>query len=205
VIPLGNLPNALVANPAKYHTIRELVAAGNARPGALSYGSGGVGAIAHLNAERFRLAAGFEAVHVPYKGAPEVLTDVIAGRVDFYFSPLSAALSLIRDGQVRALAVSSTRRSAALPDVPTTLEAGYANSDYSFWAGLCAPAGTPREIVERLHRETARALAVPDIRERLANLGAEPMPMTPAEFDAYLLAEIRNVAAIVRAAGIKPI
>jgi tripartite-type tricarboxylate transporter receptor subunit TctC len=103
VIPFGNLPNALVANPVKYGTIRDLVAAAKVRPGAVTYGSGGVGAVAHLNAERFRLAAGFEAVHVPYKGAPEALTDVIAGRIDFYFSPLTAALPLIRDGQVRAL------------------------------------------------------------------------------------------------------
>jgi tripartite-type tricarboxylate transporter receptor subunit TctC len=141
---------------------------------------------------------------VPYKGAPEALTDVIAGRIDFYFSPLTAALPLIRDGQVRPLAVSSRARSPALPDVPTTLEAGYADSDYTFWAGLCAPAGTPHEIVERLHDETAKALAMPEIRAHLASLGAEPMPMTPAEFDAYLRGEIRDVATIVKAAGIKP-
>ena len=204
VIPLGNSPNVLIVAPDRYRSIDDLVAAGKARPGALTYGSGGVGGAAHLNAGRFLASAGFEALHVPFKGAPEALTEIMTGRVDFYFAPLSAALPLIRDGQVRALAVSTSKRSAALPDVHTTLEAGYANSDYNFWGGVFAPAATPREIVKRLHDETAKALALPEIRERLKALGADPMEMTPEQFDAYVRDEIQALAVVVKAAGIKP-
>jgi len=204
VIPLGNSPQVLVVAPNRYKSIDELVAAGKARPGALTYGSGGVGGSAHLNAGRFLASAGFEALHVPFKGAPEALTEIMTGRVDFYFAPLSAALPLIRDGQVTALAVSTSKRSAALPDIRTTLEAGYANSDYNFWGGVFAPAATPREIVKRLHDETAKALATSEVKERLKTLGADPMDMTPEQFDAYVKDEIQAIAAVVKAAGIKP-
>lgn len=203
IIPFGNLPNVLVVNPSKYRTLQELMAAAKSRPGEIMYGSGGVGAVAHLNAERLRLAAGVELRHIPFRGAPAALTEVVAGRVDFYFSPLSAAIPLIQDGQLRALAVSTAKRSPALPDVPTTIEAGFKDSDYTFWAGLCAPAGTPPAIIARLHRETAKALALPDIQAQLAKLGVEPMPMTSAEFDSYLKMEIDMNAKIVKAAGIE--
>jgi tripartite-type tricarboxylate transporter receptor subunit TctC len=204
VIPLFQTPQVLSVSPAKFKTIQDLVAAGKAKPGALSYGSGGVGGSAHLNAERFRLSAGFEALHVPFPGAPEALREVIAERIDFYFAPLAAALPLIQQGQVRALGVSTLKRSAALPDVATTVEAGYPNSDYTFWGGVFAPAGTPREIVQRLHDETAKVIEMPDIKDRMTKLGAEPMPMTPVEFDAYVRGEIDTLAAVVKAAGIQP-
>src|SRR5262245_281883 len=204
VIPLGNSPQVLVVAPSRYQSIDDLVAAGKAKPGALTYGSGGVGGAAHLNAGRFLASAGFEALHVPFKGAPEALTEIMTGRVDFYFAPLSAALPLIRDGQVTALAVSTSKRSAALPEVRTTLEAGYANSDYNFWGGVFAPAATPREIVKRLHDETAKALATPEVKDRLKTLGADPMEMTPEQFDAYVRDEIQALAVVVKAAGIKP-
>ena len=204
VAPLGNLPNVLVVSPAKgYRSAADLVAAAKARPGKLNYASGGVGSAAQLNAERFRLSAGFEAVHVPFKGAPEALAQVLAGEVDFYFCPIVPALPMLKDGRLAAVAVGSNRRAAALPEVPTTLEAGYANSDYNFWVGMFVPAKTPREIVARLHQETLKAMQAPDVAQRLARLGAEPMPMTPEQFDAYLRDEVAANAELVRAAGIK--
>src|SRR5262245_23399837 len=139
VIPLGNMPVVMVVNPSKgYKRLGDFVAAAKAKPNTVNYASAGAGNSSHLNGERFRLAAGFEAVHLPFKGAPEALTEVIAGRADFYFSPLVNALPLLKDGQLQALAVSGSARASALPDVPTTVEAGYPNSEYNFWAGVFA-------------------------------------------------------------------
>jgi tripartite-type tricarboxylate transporter receptor subunit TctC len=204
VIPLSQFPNVLVVPPSRFKTIQELVAAAKAKPGAITYGSGGVGAATHLNAERFRLSAGFEAVHVPFKGAADVLREILGDRLDFYFAPLSSVVPLIESHQIRGLAVSSLKRSATLPDIPTTLEAGYSNSDYVLWIGLFAPAATPRDIVQRLHDETAKALDDPAIKGVLKTLGADPMEMTPAQFDAFVRNEIGVVAGIVKAAGIQP-
>jgi tripartite-type tricarboxylate transporter receptor subunit TctC len=204
VVPLGQFPNVLSVPPTRYKTVQELVAAAKAKPGSITYGSGGVGAVTHLNAERFRLSAGFEALHVPFKGASEALREILGDRLDFYFSPLIAAAPLVQSGQVRGLAVSSPRRSTALPDVPTTLEAGYANSDYVFWVGVFAPIGTPREIVQRLHDEITKALNEPNVKEIIKKLGADPMVLTPAQFDDYVKAEIASNAAVIKAAGIQP-
>jgi tripartite-type tricarboxylate transporter receptor subunit TctC len=204
VIPLAQFPNVLVVPPSRFKTVQELVAVAKARPGAITYGSGGVGAATHLNAERFRLSAGFTAVHVPFKGAPEALREILGDRIDFYFAPLLSAVPLIESREIRGLAVSSLKRSASLPDIPTTLEAGYPNSDYVFWIGLFAPAATPRAIVDRLHDETARALNEPAIKDALKKLGADPMELTPARFDAFVRAEIDVNAALVKAAGIQP-
>ena len=201
---LAQFPNALVVPMQRHKTIQEMVAAGKAKPGSLTYGSGGVGAATHLNAERLRLSAGFEAVHVPFKGAPEALREIIGNRIDFYFSPLASALPLIEGKEVRALAVSGLKRAPTLPDVPTTLEAGYPNSDYIFWIGMFAPGPTPKPIIERLHREIMKALADPVIKSVFGKLGAEQLLMTPAEFDAFIRAEITSNAALVKAAGIKP-
>ncbi len=204
VIPLAQYPNVLVVPPSRFKTVQELVAAGKAKPGSITYGSGGVGAATHLNAERFRLSAGFEAVHVPFKGAPEALREILGDRIDFYFSPILSAVPLIQSGQVRGLAVSSLERSDTLPDIPTTIEAGYPDSDYVFWVGLFAPAATPRAIIDRLHDTAAAALADRAVADNLKALGASPMAMTPTEFDAYVKAEIATNAKIVKAAGIKP-
>ena len=203
VAPMANVPLVLVAQP-KYKTVADLVGAGKARPGALNYASVGYGATAHLVAERFRLAAGFEAQHIPFKGSPEGLTEIMAGRIDFEFSPLGTAGPLIEAGKLSALAVSTKHRAKALPDVPTTTEAGFPNSDFDFWIGLFLPAKTPRPIVERLSRETAKAVQSPDVQERLATLGAEPMAMTAAAFDAYLHAQIAATGELTRQIGIKP-
>jgi tripartite-type tricarboxylate transporter receptor subunit TctC len=204
IIPLAQFPNVLVVPPPRFKTIQELVAAGKAKPGSLTYGSGGVGAATHLNAERFRLSAGFEAVHVPFKGAPEALREILGNRIDFYFAPILSAVPLIESNEVRGLAVSSLTRSDVLPDIPTTLEAGYPNSDYVFWIGLFAPAATPRDIVARLHDAAAKALDDKTVADNLRKLGAAPMTMTPAAFDAYVRAEIATIATVVKAAGIQP-
>jgi tripartite-type tricarboxylate transporter receptor subunit TctC len=204
IIPLAQFPNVLVVPLPRFKTIQELVAAGKAKPGSLTYGSGGVGAATHLNAERFRLSAGFEAVHVPFKGAPEALREILGNRIDFYFAPILSAVPLIESNEVRGLAVSSLTRSEVLPDIPTTLEAGYPNSDYVFWIGLFAPAATPRDIVARLHDAAAKALDDKTVADNLRKLGAAPMTMTPAAFDAYVRAEIATIATVVKAAGIQP-
>src|SRR6266571_3857959 len=204
VVPLGLLPNVLVISPAKgIRSVKELIAAARARPGSMNSASVGIGSATHLNAERFRLGAGIEVVNVPFKGTPEALTEVITGRVDYYFCPVNAVLPFLKDGKLRALAVGSTKRSLALPDLPTTLEAGIPNSDYNFWVGMFAPAKTPREVVSRLYLETVKALRSGDVREKMARLGAEPMDYDPDRFNAYLREEIAANAALVKAAGIK--
>jgi tripartite-type tricarboxylate transporter receptor subunit TctC len=204
VIPLAQFPNVLVTHPSRYKTIKEMVDAGRAEAGKLTYGSGGVGASTHLNAELLGLSAGFKAVHVPFRGAPDALREVVGNRLDFYFSPLASALPVIQGNEVRALAVSSLKRSAYLPDVPTTLEAGYPNSDYLFWLGVFAPRGTPQPILDRLHVEIRKAFDDANVKSVLAKQGADPMLLDPKAFDAFLREEIKTNAKIVEAAGIKP-
>jgi tripartite-type tricarboxylate transporter receptor subunit TctC len=203
ITPLALLPNVLVMSPKKdIHTVQDLVRAAKARPGTMNYASAGVGTATHLNGERFRLGADIEVLHVPFKGTPEALTEIIAGRVDYYFCPVNAVLPMIGDKTLLALAVGSTKRSAALPDVSTTVEAGVPNSDYNFWVGMFVPSKTPREIVNRLHQETAKALDVKEVRDSMAQLGAESMLKRSDEFDAYIRAEITTNATLVNAAGI---
>ena len=204
VIPLGNMANVLVISPAKgVKTVGEFVAAARARHGSMNYVTIGEGSAAQLNSERFLRAAGFKAQPIPYKGSPAGLIDVMTGRVDFYFSPLLPALSLIRDGKLTALAVSSSERSPKLPNVPTTTEAGFPNSEYNFWFGVFAPAKTPRAIIQRLYEEISKAQHDPAVKEKLANLGGQPMPMTPTQFDQYVRKEIQQNAALVKTIGIK--
>src|SRR5262245_52524833 len=204
VMPLGLLPNVLVMAPSKgIRSVKELVAAAKAKPGTMNSASVGVGSATHLNAERFRLGAGIDTVNVPFKGSPEALTEIITGRVDFYFCPVVAILPLLKDGKVVALAVGSSRRSSALPELPTTLEAGVPNSDYNFWVGMFAPAKTPRETVNRIYQEAGKALRTAEVREKMARLGAEPMEYSPEAFNAYLREEIAANAALVKAAGIR--
>jgi tripartite-type tricarboxylate transporter receptor subunit TctC len=204
VTTLANLPNVLIIAPSKgIRSVKELIAAAKAKPGQFNYASAGNGSATHMNAEKFRAAAGFDAVHIPFKGTPEGITEVIAGRVDYFFAPMVSALPMIKDGKVIALAVGSAKRSSVLPDAPTTVEAGVAGSDYNFWVGMLVAAKTPRDIVARLNQETLKALQAPEVRERLSKLGAEPMPMSPEQFDAYIREEFAANARIVKAAGIK--
>ncbi len=205
VTPFVQVPNVLVISPAKnLRDLGALVAHGRANPGKLNFASAGQGTATHLNAEKFRSQAGFQAVHIPYKGSPEAVTDVMSGAVDYYFSPVAPVLQHVRDGRLLALAVGSARRSSVLPDIPTTSEAGVPNSEFNFWIGMMAPAKTPRDIVARLHREVEKVLAQPEVRERLARLGADAWTMTPEAFDDYLRAEVESNAKVVKDAGLTP-
>ena len=204
VVPLGISPSVLVVPPDRgWKTVDDLIAAAKAKPGALNFSSVGVGSATHLSAERFRRSAGVDAVHVPFKGGAEAMTEVIAGRIDFFFGPVGLVLPQIQDGKLRALVVNGAKRSSALPDVPTTLEAGIANAEYPIWFGLFLPAKTPHEIVAKLHGETLKALQSPKVRDKLSALGIDPMPMSPAEFAAHVQKEIAVNAALVKAAGIQ--
>jgi tripartite-type tricarboxylate transporter receptor subunit TctC len=204
VTPLASLPNVLVVNPAKgWKTVADLVAAAKAKPGALNYASAGVGSATHLNAEKFRLRAGIEALHVPYKGTPEAMTNVIGGSNDWFFAPLASALPLIKDGKLQALAVSTAARTPALLQVPTTLEAGVANSDYSFWVGMIVASATPAPLVKRLQEEAVKALASADVKDRLTRIGADAFPLQPEAFNAFIKTEMESAAAIAKAADLK--
>ena len=200
---LASLPNVLVVPPNKYKTVKDLVEAAKAKPGMMNYASGGAGSAAHLNGERFRMATGIQLQHIPYKGGPEGLAAVMSGDCEFYFIPLPAARGLIAGGRLAALAVSGTTRASALPDVPTTVEAGFPNSEYNFWVGMYAPAATPRAVVDKLNAEVLKALQQPAVKEKLANVGGDPLPMKPTEFDAFTRKEIDVNAALVKAANIK--
>ncbi len=203
ITALANVPNVLVTAPGKYKSVKDMIEAGRAKQGSLNYASAGAGSSAHLNAERLLMAAGIKAQHIPFKGGPEALTEVMAGRVDFYFVPLPPARGLIAGKKVDALAVSSATRAKALPSVPTTIEAGYPNSEYNFWMGMFLPVKTPAAIVARLHEETIKALNNPAVIARLDKAGGEPMPMSPAAFDDFVRKEIELNAVLVKAAGIE--
>ena len=204
IAPLGGQPNVLVVAPASgIKSVSDLIAQAKAKPGQFNYGSAGTGSGTHMNAEKFKLATGIDAVHVPYKGTPEALTDTMAGRVTYFFSPISAALPQVKEGRLVALGVSSAQRSSILKDVPTIAESGLPAFDYNLWVGLFGPAGMPPELVDRISKDVQRALGSTEIKERLASLGAEPMPMTPAEFRAFTRNDFEVSAKIVKAAGIK--
>jgi tripartite-type tricarboxylate transporter receptor subunit TctC len=204
IAPLGGQPNVLVvASNSGIKSVADLIAQAKQKPGAFNYGSAGIGSGTHVNAEKFRLATGIDAVHVPYKGTPEALKDTIAGRVTFFFSPISAALPQIKDGKVTALAVSSAQRSSVLKDVPTIAEAGVPGFDYNLWVGLFGPANLPPDLVNRINHDVMRVMQMPDVKERLSSLGAEPMTMTPAEFAGFVKGEFDTSAKIAKAGNIK--
>jgi tripartite-type tricarboxylate transporter receptor subunit TctC len=204
VAPLGISPNVLIISPSRgIKTVHELVSAAKAKPESFTFASAGVGTNTHLSAERFRLRAGFEAVHVAFKGGPEAITEVMAGRVDFSFLPIGIVLSHIREGKLIALAVNGPKRASALPDVPTTLEAGFTDSDYPIWWATFVPAKTPRDVVDKLHRATLKATQAPKVQEKLATMGVDPLVLTPAELDAHVKNELSMNAALVKATGVK--
>ena len=202
ITPLGTVPLVMIMAPSKgMRTVQEVVKAAKAKPGSINYAS--AGSAGQLNSERFRISAGFEGTHIPFKGTPEAVTEVLTGRVDYYFCPISPVLSHIKEGKLLALAVGSSTRSSALPHVPTTIEAGFPNSDYNFWTGMFVPAKTPRDVVNRLYQETVKALQTAEVRERLAKLGTEPMPLSPEQFDKLIREELAANAVLVKAAGIQ--
>ena len=203
VIPLGLQPMVLVSAPSKgFKTLGDLIAAAKARPGALNFSSTGIGSASHFAAERLRISAGFEAQHIPFRGATEAVTEVLAGRADFFLSPMSAALPLINEGKLIALAVSTAKRASALPHVPTTTEMGLADSTYDFTVGLYLPAKTPRDVIVKLHQETEAALQKHSVQEHLAKLGVEPIPMSVEQFDKYFRDDVEANVRLVKAANI---
>jgi tripartite-type tricarboxylate transporter receptor subunit TctC len=182
-------------------TVKELIAYAKARPGQINFSSAGIGSGTQINGEMFRLAAGFEATHVPYKGAPESLNEAATGRVHFTFSPVVVAQGQVKAGRVTALAVSTARRSPLFPDLPTVAEAGVPGFEYDQWYGLLASAKTPRPIINQVNKEIVRILSLPDIRDRMLTQGATPAPTSPEEFDAFIRSEVKRFAKILIAAG----
>jgi tripartite-type tricarboxylate transporter receptor subunit TctC len=201
---IGSSANVMIVPPSRpWKTVQDFIADAKAKPGSISFGSVGVGSAVHISAEKFRLAAGIEATHVPYRGGAEVIADIIGGRIDFYFCPLATALPLIQAGQVRALVVSTPTRVADLPDVPTPLEAGLQNADSAIWFGVFMPAKTPRDIVEKFHAAGLKVLNDPAMQASLKKLGVDPLPMTPAQMDDFVKRETAANMEVIKAAGIK--
>jgi tripartite-type tricarboxylate transporter receptor subunit TctC len=204
VTPISSIPNVLVMSPVKnIKTLPQLLTAARAKPGSMNFASAGQGSATHLNAEKFKHAAKIEATNIPFKGSAEAVTEVMSGRVDYYFSPIAPVIGQIKNGQLVALAVGSPKRASALPDVPTTAEAGVPGSEFNFWIGMMVPAKTPRDIVNRLNEEVLKALATPEVKERFAALGADAWTLKPEQFDAYIHDEIKSNAVLVKAAGLE--
>jgi len=193
----------VVAPTLGVKSVKELIALAKQKPGQLTFGTSGVGSGTHLNGEQFRFAAGIDVVHVPYKGVPEPLIDTIAGRIDYFLSPLVPALPFIRDGRLLALAVSTAQRTSVLPDVPTIAEAALPGYEFQAWFGVFAPAGTPRPVVDQISREIARIVYLPDIKKQFLNQGEEGKPSTPEEFTRFIRAEIEKYSKVVKLAGIR--
>jgi tripartite-type tricarboxylate transporter receptor subunit TctC len=201
---VASVPNLLVVSPTLGpKSVKDLVAYAKARPGQINFSSAGIGSGTQINGEMFKLAAGIEATHVPYKGAPESLNETATGRVHFTFSPVVVAMGQVKAGRVTALAVSTAKRSPLFPDLPTVAEAGIAGFEYDQWYGLLAAAKTPRPIVAQVNKEVVRILNLPDIKDRMLTQGATPSPTSPEEFDAYIRSEVKRFAKILIAAGAK--
>ncbi len=200
---IGSSANVMIVPTSRpWKTIQDFIADAKAKSGSISFGSVGIGSAVHISAEKFLLAAGIEATHVPYRGGAEVIADVIAGRVDFYFCPLATALPLIQAGQVRALVVSTLKRVAELPDVPAPPELGLKNADSAIWYGVFMPAKTPRDVIDKFHDTGAKVLAEPEVQQSLKQLGVDPFPMTPSEIDDLVKRETASNLEVIKAAGI---
>jgi tripartite-type tricarboxylate transporter receptor subunit TctC len=204
VTRVASVPNLLIVAPALgVKSVKELIAAAKAKPGQFNFSSAGIGSGTQINGEMFKLAAGIDATHVPYKGAPEAVNEVMAGRVQFCFSPILVAVGQVKAGRVLAIAVSTASRSPMFPNVPTVAEAGIPGFEYDQWYGLLVAAKTPRTLVNTLNKEIVRILALPDIKERLLTQGATPTPTTPEEFDRFIRSEVNRFAKVLIAAGAK--
>ncbi|MCA3072786.1 MAG: tripartite tricarboxylate transporter substrate binding protein [Rhodocyclaceae bacterium] len=202
VAQVGSTPNVLVVSPeVPARNLRDLIALAKSRPGQLNFASAGIGTGTHLNGEQFKLAAGIDIVHVPFKGTPEALNDVASNRVQMFFAPLSPALPFVRDRRVLPLAVSTQRRAPALPELPTVAEAGLPGFEFDLWLGILAPSKTPRPVVKLISAEVRRVLELPDVRERMLGQGVDPRYTTPEEFDRFIRSEVDRIAKIVKASG----
>src|SRR4051812_15475587 len=205
VLMIGSSANVMIVPKERpWKTIQDFIADAKAKPGSISFGSVGIGSAVHISTEKFRFAAGIEATHVPYRAGPEVIADIIGGRIDLYFCPLATALPLIRDGQVRALVVSTSKRVADLPDVPTPLEAGLKNAESAIWFGVFMPSKTPRDIVDKFHAAGVKVLGDPLVRDSLTKFGVEALPMTPQEMDNLIKRDTAANLEVIKAAGITP-
>jgi len=203
VAMVATIPTILVGPPGKYKTAQDFVAAAKAQPGKLVCSDAGIGSATHMNFERFRFSAGIEVINVHTKGVSEALTEVIAGRADCYFALVFQAKRMVEGGKVVALATGSPKRSGLMPDVPTTLELGYANSDYNFWVGAMVPSKTPRAIVDKLNADITEQVRSPEISAAIRKLGCDPLPMTVKEFDDLIARELEENAILIKRAGIK--
>jgi tripartite-type tricarboxylate transporter receptor subunit TctC len=199
---VASVPNLLVVSPSLgVKSVKELIAYARSKPGQINFSSAGVGSGTQINGEMFKLAAGIEATHVPYKGAPEALTEAITGRVHFNFSPVLVAMGQVKAGKALALAVSTASRSPMFPNLPTIAESGIPGFEYDQWYGLLVSAKTPRPIVNTLNKEVVRILNLPEMKERLLTQGATPAPTTPEEFDRFIRSEVQRFAKVLIAAG----
>ncbi len=204
VTQVASTPNVLVVNPAlEATTVAEFIKLAKSKPGKLNFGSGSTGSAGHLAGELFKSLAGIDMAHIPYRGAAAAMQDLIGGRVDLMFDNFASSAAQVKAGRVRALAVTTAKRSALAPELPTIAESGLPGFDISTWFGIFVPAGTPRPVVDRLHDEFVKALAAPDVREKMLNLGAEPVGSTPGEFAAYVRSEAAKYAKLVKASGAK--
>ncbi len=204
VTQVASTPNVLVVNNAiEANSVAEFIKLAKSKPGKLNFGSGSTGSAGHLAGELFKTMAGVDMAHIPYKGAAGAMQDLIGGRVDLMFDNLASSLSQVKGGRVRALAVTTPKRTKLAPELPTIAESGLPGFDISTWFGIFVPAGTPRPVVDRLHAEFTRALAAPDVREKMLALGAEPVGSTPEQFAAYVKAEAAKYAKLVRTSGAK--
>jgi tripartite-type tricarboxylate transporter receptor subunit TctC len=201
---IGIQPTVVVASPSRdFKTLAELVAAAKAKPGTLTFASAGVGSASHMAAERLRVATAIDVRHIPFRGA-EGLNEVMAGRVDFYCIPVAPAVPLINAGKVTVLAVSTRKRAALLPNVPTVAEAGYPDAEYRYWGGVAAPAKTPTSIVHKLHDEIEKALQLPAVQEKLAKLGVEEQLLTVEQFDKFVSDDMAATLSLAKSAHLEP-
>jgi tripartite-type tricarboxylate transporter receptor subunit TctC len=199
VLMIGSLANVMIVPTARpWKSVAEFLVDAKAKGAQINFGSVGVGSAVHISAEKFRQAAGFEATHVPYRGGPEVITDILGGRIDFYFCPLATALPLIREGQVRALVVSTDKRAVELPDVPSMSEAGFKDGASTVWIGVFAPSKTPREVVDKIHAAGVKVLAEPAMQASLKKLGVEPYLIEPAAMDQLVAGEVTANMALLK-------
>jgi tripartite-type tricarboxylate transporter receptor subunit TctC len=205
IAPLAGGPNVLIVSPQSgWKKLDDFIAAAKAKPGSLNFSSAGIGSGTHFNLEKLKLMAGIDVAHVPYKGTPEAIGDTVANRVCCYWAPINAALPHVRGGRAVALAVSSAQRSTLLPDVPTVAEQGVPGFDYTLWVGLWGPAAMPGDLVARINADVNKALASPDLADRLTKLGTLPMKMSSAEFTQFVRREVDDTAKVLKAAGIQP-
>jgi tripartite-type tricarboxylate transporter receptor subunit TctC len=202
---VASQPNVLVVNPSSsIKSVADLIAEAKAKPGQLNFGSAGVGTGTHLNLEKFKLAAGVDLTHIPYKGTPEVVTDIIGGRTTGYFAPITAALPFVQGGKLRALAVSGGKRSSQLPNVPTIAEAGVKGFEFLLWFGVWGPSGMPAPLVAKIARDINTVLATADMKEQFAKASTETLVMTTPEFAQFVRKEIEENGRVIKAAGIQP-